>query len=110
MKVIQLKTVDLRNFGGDGLNANKRETYKNYLLSEKWWQKRKSIKSCKCFICGSKEQLNLHHLTYARIFKEKKCDLIYLCQTHHNGFHKFAGKKTNIKAVKKYKRFLYGFI
>jgi hypothetical protein len=63
--------------------------YKSYLKTKHWKNKQK-IKKC-CFICGSKENLHLHHNTYNNLWKEKYEDLICLCREHHFGLHNFTG-------------------
>lgn len=37
----------------------------------------------RCEACDAKTQLQVHHLTYDRIFKEDQADLILLCKFHH---------------------------
>ena len=79
--------------------------YKNYLKSSWWQKKRRQVKNKFCFICGSVQNLQLHHLTYSRLYGEKNSDLKWLCEEHHDGFHKFT-KRIKLKALKSYKRFV----
>ena len=36
-----------------------------------------------CWICGTDEEIELHHLTYRRVGKEFPSDLVALCSDHH---------------------------
>ena len=65
--------------------------YRKYLKSDKWKEKKRDLKKTEiqmCWVCGSIKNLNVHHLTYDRITREEKGDLIYLCSHHHLVFHK----------------------
>lgn len=60
--------------------------YEAYLNSDEWKHKRAlriQISKCRCSACGSKKELQVHHLTYERIFKEEMGDLLPLCRKHH---------------------------
>jgi hypothetical protein len=60
--------------------------YVEYLLSDAWKAKRLQrleLSGHKCESCGRTKRLEIHHLTYARIFKEALEDLIVLCERHH---------------------------
>ena len=62
------------------------DTYNSYLLSEAWNDKRSmrmKLSGWKCEACGSKQLLQVHHLTYDRIFQEPMEDLMVLCRIHH---------------------------
>ena len=82
-----------------------KEKYREYLRSDWWKKKKKNTGNKICFVCSTKNNLQLHHLTYVRIGREKDKDLKWLCREHHEGFHKFTNKK-NKKALKNYKRFI----
>ncbi len=66
------------------------EKYHQYLLSEEWDQKRQATldrDDWKCTRCGAKYPgafLEVHHLTYARIYKEHLSDLATLCEDCHD--------------------------
>jgi 5-methylcytosine-specific restriction endonuclease McrA len=66
-------------------------TYKEYLASEHWRDvKDRFMKSKfrkKCFVCGSKNKLNLHHKTYIRVGNEYLTDLCLLCEECHKKVH-----------------------
>ncbi len=60
--------------------------YLDYLQSEKWKTKREQrlhLSKHKCSACGQSGLLDVHHLTYARIFNEEMSDLLPLCRRHH---------------------------
>lgn len=71
--------------------ADKRkEWYRNYLKSEHWKKRRaRTLKQYgyKCAICGSREHLEVHHLTYKNIYHEKDEDLKCLCRGCHKKQH-----------------------
>lgn len=73
------------------------EEYAAYLKSETWQNKRlERLKLAKfrCSACRSRKEVQVHHLTYARIFQEEMGDLLPLCDTHHDAAEKLiaAGK------------------
>jgi len=61
--------------------------YRNgYLRSEHWQEvRRKKLKQAgyKCEACGQKVKLDIHHLTYERLGKERLSDLQALCRPCH---------------------------
>ncbi len=60
--------------------------YSDYLNSEDWKSKRSQrllIANFKCAACRSSKCVQVHHLTYARIFNEDMADLMPLCEPHH---------------------------
>lgn len=62
------------------------DTYAAYLQSEAWAEKRiKAIHRAggRCAACGSSSKIQIHHLTYARVFREEYGDLVALCEIHH---------------------------
>ena len=65
--------------------------YIDYLQSETWKEKRnerlKKDNYC-CQLCGKKEKLEVHHLTYARLGNEEMEDLVTLCHACHEKQHK----------------------
>lgn len=78
------------------------ENYNNYLNSDWWINKRKNSKESKtvkrgCLVCGC-QKVNLHHLTYGVLGKEKiNKHIIALCRQHHEEFHIW--QKSNNKLV-----------
>lgn len=75
-------------FGQWGKDAY--DTYDDYLASDKWREKRQRVlqrDGFKCFACGSDVDLNVHHLTYERIYQERIEDLVTLCRSCHRAYH-----------------------
>ena len=69
---------------------NGKEWYNNYLKSEHWQDTRKKALRnghYRCAICGSKNHLQVHHLTYKNIYHEKDGDLKVLCKSCHSREH-----------------------
>ena len=75
------------------------EKYKDLLLTEEWKvfkNKVKELHSYKCDVCGSTENLNVHHKTYRRTGAKKELVLPWayffeemqlLCKKHHDEVH-----------------------
>lgn len=77
------------------------DTYNSYLLSEAWNEKRTmrlKLSGWKCEACGAKQLLQVHHLTYERIFQEPMEDLMVLCRIHHEAAEEMK-KKGAIKST-----------
>ena len=72
------------------LTDAEKSNYEAYLQSAHWYfmlrLKRESVGN-KCEICGSPHDLQVHHLTYERIGKERLEDLQVLCRYHHKKAH-----------------------
>ena len=67
----------------------KRLEYKTYLQSPEWRVvRKKQLRNQRdCQACGSKEHLNIHHMTYHRLGFEKLKNLKTLCKTCHRQLH-----------------------
>lgn len=68
-----------------------KQAYQQYLQSDEWKQLAQQIKerdNHKCRICWSGSNLEVHHLTYDRIYSEKPYDLVTLCDKCHAMAHK----------------------
>lgn len=69
----------------------KRKEYNAYLKSPAWKEFKRGIikdRGDACENCGAKpKQLDLHHKTYARLFKELPCDVMLLCRPCHDSHH-----------------------
>lgn len=79
--------------------------YREYLKGEHWKNVKKSfykVNARKCVECSSTVNLNLHHLTYDRLGKERLSDLVCLCEDCHHKLHE--NLKTQKKSPKKKKR------
>lgn len=64
--------------------------YKEYLQSKHWALLRKKyIKSnTVCASCGSKDNLQLHHVSYKNLGNEFSADFLVLCDKCHKNIHK----------------------
>lgn len=66
-----------------------RMTYWDYLKTEAWKLKADAAKrraKFRCQVCNSKKNLQAHHRTYARLYKERPEDLTVLCAECHKLF------------------------
>ena len=62
------------------------ENYLSYLRSVEWREKRKEFLELvdnECQECGSKEDLQVHHLNYANVGYETEDDVEVLCKSCH---------------------------
>ena len=67
------------------------ENYKTYINSRRWKSLSRKIKNRdgnKCKLCDSERILEVHHLSYVRLGKERGADLVTLCQSCHAEQHK----------------------
>ena len=65
--------------------------YRAYFGTAKWKRKRAKVifrDGAQCRACGSRESLEVHHLTYSRFQNELPEDLITLCEKCHKAVHK----------------------
>lgn len=65
-------------------------TYQEYIKSHWWAALRKRIfkkRGRKCEVCGATKRLQLHHLTYERMGRERESDLKILCRHCHELTH-----------------------
>lgn len=73
------------------------EWYQEYLTTRAWWDKRERIFSLRgddrgpfCEDCKRvRKGLTLHHLTYARVRRERQADLRILCSYCHRRAHQY---------------------
>lgn len=73
--------------------------YKTYILSDKWKKKVayiKLLRNNRCEVCGNKNNLQVHHLTYKNLGKEKDEDLQLLCAKHHMEVHGIGNSEKDI--------------
>lgn len=64
--------------------------YDSYIHSAQWQDKRKqrlAIDDFKCQMCGNKDNLEVHHVTYDRLGNENMDDIITLCDKCHTKVH-----------------------
>ena len=67
-----------------------KEKYHAYLNSRKWKRLRAKVLKrdhYRCTRCGYPKRLQVHHLTYDRIFHERLSDLVTLCARCHMREH-----------------------
>jgi len=73
------------------INNYDREKYLRYLASSDWLIKKSKLVmtylemgwALQCNHCGSKYNLQCHHLSYSNLYKEKVEDLCFLCKDCH---------------------------
>jgi HNH endonuclease len=80
--------------GAGGSQAVNKEEYREYISGEDWQKRRKQylLSHPECSVCGIsrwlsreiyKEDLHVHHVSYARVGKEDDSDLRPLCKRCH---------------------------
>ncbi len=81
------------------MRAEQSEFYKQYMQSEKWFEKRRQrlwVDEYRCTMCGKTSdqvKLQVHHVTYARLGDENVLtDLACLCDQCHRRIHRFYGR------------------
>lgn len=65
--------------------------YHKYLKSARWKAKAKAARKragYRCQLCNSQAPLEVHHRTYERLGYERADDLIALCSSCHQSFHR----------------------
>lgn len=64
--------------------------YRAYIASPKWawkrWAKLQQVGG-KCEMCGTRDELEVHHKTYERFGRERGEDLQVLCAICHDIYH-----------------------
>lgn len=63
-----------------------KEQYREYLQSDHWDQVKAQYKKEYCELCGAREQLQLHHLSYVFYHEEEK-HVATLCDKCHKATH-----------------------
>ena len=79
--------------------------YKEYLLSNEWKQKKKTLIKLykgRCCNCEKTERLEVHHMTYMNIFCEPNNDLRVLCHSCHTMWHLNALTEYEYKKIKRF--------
>ena len=80
----------------DVQKENLKLEYESYLKSDEWNRKRSVIMKkydSICVLCFNKA-VNVHHLTYDRIYLEDERDLIPLCKSCHEFVHGINNEST----------------
>lgn len=76
------------------IDVNKKQEYiKN---SPIWQEKRKerlSKDNNRCYSCDTTKRLQVHHITYKRLYNENITDLVTLCRSCHQEVHTKYGYK-----------------
>ena len=73
-----------------GPRGVKKNFYVTYMASPEWKALREKVyarDNHRCCRCGSQEKLQVHHLTYVRLGRERMGDLITLCGSCHRKEH-----------------------
>ncbi len=87
--------------------AAKRKEYTDYLQSEKWAKIRRKVfrhygGEHRCCCCGIKQPIiDIHHMTYDRIFDEKLEDLRPLCRVCHSNYHNKSLSLSELSVINK---------
>ena len=69
----------------------KKEFYDNYLLSDKWKNKKNELIAIfwnNCEACWSNENLQCHHWCYKKVWDEPLHHLFLLCDLCHREYHR----------------------
>ncbi len=77
--------------------------YAKYLKTNAWHKKRKEIldirgHKCEEPGCGATTNLQVHHLTYERLYHERISDFKVLCRKHHEKVHNLNQWNENLTA------------
>jgi hypothetical protein len=67
-----------------------KKKYHDYLKSPQWKKKRRLVLERDgriCQICFVEKAVDVHHMTYVRIFKERLTDLKSVCRKCHEAIH-----------------------
>jgi len=84
---LRITTINRKPIG----KARFSDRYLAYLQSPEWRAIRQRVldrDDHKCRTCGSTKILQVHHLTYKRLFHERLSDLVTLCKQCHMALHK----------------------
>lgn len=68
----------------------RRERYENYIHSSKWRRRRARalmLGGYRCAKCGTRNKLQVHHLSYAHLGNELDSELMVLCRGCHQKVH-----------------------
>ena len=86
-----------------------KQKYHNYLRSDKWSAIRTQVIKDResCEKCWGNERLEVHHKTYANVFKEQMEDLQLLCRRCHQEAHGIVDIK-KLSLFDKIMAFLFG--
>lgn len=88
------------------------QSYKEYLQSELWRQKKAEffqVRPRRCWVCNSEDQFEVHHKTYERVTCERLDDLVGLCGKCHDKVHLVCKNKPWIALEDAHKEVAYEF-
>lgn len=84
--------LDTWNTREENLTALDIQTYKEFLDSNLWKElktkARKRSNYQKCYLCGCKDNLEFHHLSYKHLTELRNVRSV--CRTHHQEIHDYA--------------------
>jgi 5-methylcytosine-specific restriction endonuclease McrA len=70
---------------------DKRNHYRHVYLASQWWKDFRKMILCErghiCQTCGAMRTLQVHHIDYSRLGKEKRTDVVVLCKMCHKRTH-----------------------
>ena len=81
----------VEDFNVEDKKFTRRDLYRIYMHSPQWSFKRRAVLArdkYQCTKCGTKRNLDVHHLSYERFGNEELSDLVTLCRKHHKEQHK----------------------
>jgi len=88
--------------------------YKKYLQSDEWKTFRQIYRNdknaYKCFVCGTSENLNLHHYKYDKNKLTDPLNIVVLCENHHYKSHLKKWKVSLYYRIKSYKKIKFMII
>lgn len=90
------------------MDTPSRDRYERYISSDNWRSRRESFfirRGRRCSVCGTHDQLEVHHITYRNFGAEKDEDLVSLCRPHHLALHQYQ-RRTLIPLEEASRRFL----
>lgn len=83
--------------------SDERSRYQRYIQSAEWRLFRMNLfakRGARCETCGNVRNLQVHHLTYARLGKELDGDVRILCEPCHRKTHGLSAVNPNVQAQK----------
>jgi 5-methylcytosine-specific restriction endonuclease McrA len=93
----QAKIASRKNISQTKHNGKRQKiSYFAYIGSKEWKKRRERFfrkNGRVCAACESTEQIQLHHLDYSTLGRERDIDLVPLCKICHREYHEQYGKK-----------------
>lgn len=88
--VHKLRLVQVNALVRDAVKALRALSYAEYLKTDHWLDFRDAMlhgKDCRCQHCETTEGLQIHHLTYDYLGRERPSDVLVLCGDCHRTWH-----------------------